>query len=148
MSSTYIYEGTGKPKIIFIDDSASVLPEPVGASKDGLRMYDFETTQGDLYWSEKGVRNIVGKKFIFTANLLWVSMPKESLKVLWKAEKEIYLTFYLNEDETDIFYKCEVIDLEYKFFKGIPGHRAGYTVKLKLRGTEQLNTPGYASLPD
>ena len=141
-----IYEGTGKPKILFNDTTYYVFPEPIGADKDGLRLYDFDTFIRDQYWSEGGKRNNIGKKFIFNANLKWLSITKEALRQLWKAQKEKDFTFYLNVDKASLFYKGEVISLNYKFFKGIPNHRAGYSVEVKIRGTELLNSPGYTAL--
>ena len=140
-----IYEGIGKPKLVFTDGSYHLLPEPVGAGKEGLRIYDFELFTRDQYWSEGGKKNNIGKKFIFKANLNWVSISKESLKKLWKAQKDNNFTFILNIDKEDINYKCEVSNLDYKFFKGASNHRAGYTVNLQLKGTELLSGPGYST---
>lgn len=141
-----IYEGTGKPKIKFNDGTYHLLPEPVGAEKDGLRLYDFETFMRDSYWSEGGKRNNIGKKFIFIANLKWVSLPKNSLLKLWKAQKDKDFLFYMNVEREDIEYRCELVGISYRFFKGIPNHRAGYTVEVKLRGVELLTNPGYSAV--
>lgn len=138
-----ILEGLGQPKIVFADSTNYTFPEPVGSGKEGLRVYDFEQFQRDQYWSEGGRKNTVGKKFIFVANLTWISINKDALKKLWKANKDAEFTFYLNIDKTSIYYKCEVANLDFRFFKGTPGHAAGYTVNLQLRGTELLNSPGY-----
>lgn len=146
MSVATIYEGIGQPKILFNDGSTHLLPEPVGPDKDGLRLYDFESFTRDQYWSEGGIRNNIGKKFIFAANLKWVALSRTSLLKLWKAQKEVDFIFLMNIDREDIEYKCEVVDLKYRFFKGISNHRAGYTVDLKLRGVQLLNAPGYSQV--
>ncbi len=140
-----IFEGLGKPQIIFVDGSSHVLPEPIGPEREGLRAYDFEMFSRDQYWSESGQENIIGKKFIFVANLKWITLVKNSQKKLWRAQKETGFTFVLNQDKPDIKYKCKVTSLRYRFFKGIPNHRAAYSVELSLKGTQLLDYPGYGS---
>jgi len=141
------YEGLGKPKIVFVDGSSHLLPEPIGSEREGLRAYDFEMFSRDQYWSESGQENTIGKKFIFVANLKWITLVKNSQRKLWRAQKETGFTFILNEDEPNIKYKCKVTNLRYRFFKGIPNHRAAYSVELSLRGTQLLDSPGYGT-PD
>lgn len=142
----YVFEGSGKPKIIFLDGQYHVLPEPIGPDKESLRMYDFEEFTREKYWSEKGNGISIGKKFIFSADLRWISMSKESLKKLWKAQKEASFTFLLNEDVDTIQFKVEVTGLTYRFFKGHYNAKAGYSVNLKLRGKELLSGSGYQSV--
>ena len=140
-----IFEGLGKPKIIFTDGSYHILPEPNGSGKEGLRLYDFEHFQRDQYWSEGGKEVLIGKKFIFVANLSWLSIPKESLKKLWKAQEDNEFTFILNIDKVDINYKCKVSNLQYRFIKGIQNHSGGYSINLQLKGTELISAPGYST---
>lgn len=140
---SYIYEGLGLPKIVLNTGTEYVLPEPVGSNKDGLRIYDFETMQRDGYWSEGGSDIAIGKKYIFSAALQWISMSKTALKYLWIAQKQSDFKFILNEDKGDIYFQCKVTGLKFRFMGGIPNHPAGYSVQLNLKGTKLLNSPGY-----
>lgn len=142
----YIYEGLGLPKIILNTGTEYSLPEPIGTSKEGLRIYDFETLQRDNYWSEGGSDISIGKKFIFAAALKWISMSKTALKYLWIAQKQSDFKFILNHDKPDIFFQSKVISLKYRFIGGMPDHPAGYTVELVLKGVKLLNAPGYEAV--
>ena len=142
----YNFEGVGPPRIVFDTGLGHVLPEPNGSGRDGLRIYDFKEFSRGKYWSESNKKIIIGRKFIFTANLKWISLPKLSLKYLWDAQKRGPFDFILNVDNLDITFKVEVEDLNWEYFKGMMEHPAGYSANLKLEGTELLSSPGYTAI--
>jgi len=137
--------GLGNPKIVFDDGMFVVLPEPNGAVRDGIEVYDFEEVLLSRYRSEGGKEITVGKKEVFVANLRWVTLTKYYYFKLLQAQSQKSFKFILNEDEPDIFFTCRC-RVKGRFIAGLINNPAGYTVDLHLRGVDYMDNSSLGPL--
>jgi hypothetical protein len=136
-------EGSGVPKIVFIDSSVFKLPHPNGENREGIKQYDFIKSPLDSFRSEGGVQIEVGTKYLFSVQLSWVKASKLLLKALWKACAQPYVEFYISDGQ-DVKFKVRVDSPKYKYTKGLYG--LAYDIQVKMTGIEYLNEPGYGDL--
>lgn len=140
--SDYNLGGTGQPKLIFDDGKTALLPLPNGASRDGVEIYEFNPETVNEFRSEGNKQIEVGKKFLFGANLKWVTASKKVLLDLFKAAAQGSFVYQIHDDDNTVKYRCKVKGkVDFQLIKGIRNHPGGYTIKVDLVGTEFVDAP-------
>jgi len=143
--NVYTFGTTARPKIKFDGGEEFVLPYPNGLNKDGIKIYDFEDNLLDSFRSEGNKQIDVGKRFIFVANLNWLTSGKQVLHKFFKAHAEASFLYYINED-VDLKYRVKVANLKFKGFIGLNDSIGGYNIQLQLRGMEYVDKPDLGAL--
>lgn len=143
----YNLGGKDVPKMFFDDGDTFELPEPNGASRDGVEIFEFNPDTLNEFRSE-GNKNIeVGKKFLFGANLKWVSASKLVLLKLFKAAAQQSFRFQPHKDDVTVEYRVKVKGkVDFQVIKGLKNHPAGYTIKVEFVGSEYVDAPYMGAL--
>ncbi|MBX7047215.1 MAG: hypothetical protein K1X86_15400 [Ignavibacteria bacterium] len=144
--SEYIFEGTGKPKIIFANEEEYSLPEPNGKGKVNLRKYRFVKIVRDSYLSEANTNVEIGVSYEFECELRWLACDKNSAAWLRKAQNEDWVTLVLNDDEPSLNFKVRVSALDISFPEGRVNHKAGYSATIVFKTIENLPESGYSQI--
>ncbi len=141
-----IFEGTDVPALKYADETTAELPKCNGEAKEGLQSYRWAKQTRDSYLSESNKRIEIGNTWLFEVELNWLTMSKEDMVKLRKAENDPSVQLTLNKDKPAIKFDMRLQALEVAFVKGYRDHPAGYSVKAVFQSVEQYAQSGYEAL--